>query len=142
MNSTDAIAAATQAYVYGYPLCYNLDEIGKFPAGASTILPYVLPWNTFGLARDLLDPSAEFVSPNNDTLYMLAPLDLSSGPLVLHVPDTNDRYYVLQCVDARTHNFAYIGRRATGTAEAEFLLVPAGVQRPQGELVLQGMHRR
>jgi hypothetical protein len=43
-------------------------------------------------------------------------------PLVLHVPDTADRYYVLQFVDAWTNNFAYIGRRATGTAEAEYLL--------------------
>jgi hypothetical protein len=120
-------------------LCYNLDEIGKFPAGESTILTTALPWNSFGLARELLDPSAEFVSPNNDTLYMLAPLDLSSGPLVLHVPDTHDRYYVLQCVDAWTNNFAYIGRRATGTGEAEFLLVPADYTGdvPAGMTVLQ-----
>ena len=49
-----------------------------------------------------------------------------SGPQVLHVPNTGDRYYVLQFVDAWTNNFAYIGRRATGTAEAEYLLVPTG----------------
>jgi hypothetical protein len=56
--------------------------------------------------------------------------------VVLHVPDTHDRYYVLQFVDAWTNNFAYIGRRATGTAEAEYLLtdgaddgpVPDGMQ--------------
>ena len=41
---------------------------------------------------------------------------------MLHVPDTHDRYYVLQFIDAWTNNFAYIGRRATGTAEAEYLL--------------------
>jgi hypothetical protein len=72
------------------------------------------------------DPGA--ISPNNDTLYLIAPLDLSGGPLVLHVPDTHDRYYVLQFVDAWTNNFAYIGRRATGTAEARYLLVPVGYQ--------------
>ena len=33
---------------------------------------------------------------------------------------------MLQFVDAWTNNFAYIGRRATGTAEAEYVLVPAG----------------
>jgi hypothetical protein len=42
------------------------------------------------------------------------------------VPDTGGRYYVLQFVDAWTNNFAYIGRRATGTAEAEYLLVGPG----------------
>jgi hypothetical protein len=45
---------------------------------------------------------------------------------VLHVPDTAGRYYVLQFVDAWTNNFAYIGRRATGTGEAEFLLAADG----------------
>jgi hypothetical protein len=53
---------------------------------------------------------------------VLAMLDVRQGPVVLHVPDTHDRYYVLQFVDAWSNNFAYIGRRATGTAEAEFLL--------------------
>jgi hypothetical protein len=47
---------------------------------------------------------------------------------VLHVPDTADRYYVLQFVDAWTNNFAYIGRRATGTGEARYLLAGPGYQ--------------
>lgn len=139
MTSSEVTAAATQAYIYGYPLCYNLDEIAKLPSGESGIFQKVVPWNSFALARDLLDPAAEFVSPNNDTLYLIAPLDLSAGPQVLHVPDTHDRYYVLQCVDAWTNNFAYIGRRATGTAEAEYLLVPPGFSgdRPAGMTVVE-----
>src|ERR671936_276007 len=74
-------------------------------------------------ARQLLGPETKFVSPNNDTLYVVAQCDVRQGPLVLHVPDAGDRYYVLQFIDAWTNNFAYIGRRATGTAEAEYLLV-------------------
>lgn len=128
MVDTEVVAAAAQAYIYGYPLVYNLSEIEKLPSGESTIFGTPVPWNSFGRVRNLLDPTAEFVSPNNDTLYLIAPLDLSGGPLVLHVPDTHDRYYVLQFVDAWTNNFAYIGRRATGTAEAHYLLVPVGYQ--------------
>jgi hypothetical protein len=121
------VEAATRAYIYGYPLLYNLDEIGKLVAGTGTILgKRVVPWNTFGYARELLDHTAEFVSPNNDTLYLVAPLDLSDGPVRVDVPDTADRYYVLQCVDAWTNNFAYIGRRATGTAAGSFTFVPPG----------------
>jgi hypothetical protein len=45
---------------------------------------------------------------------------------VLHVPDTAGRYYVMECIDAWSNNFAYPGRRATGTAEGEFLLAPRG----------------
>jgi hypothetical protein len=66
------------------------------------------------------------VRSNNDTLYVLAACDVRQGPLVLHVPDTGGRYYVLQFVDAWTNNFAYIGRRATGTSEGECLLAADG----------------
>jgi hypothetical protein len=76
---------------------------------------------------------ARFVSPNNDTLYLVAMCDVRSGPLVLHVPDTDDRYYVLQFVDAWTNNFAYIERRATGTAEGRYLLAARGTNGPAPE---------
>jgi hypothetical protein len=129
------IKAAAELYVYGYPLVYSLREVDGIATGHSS-LPVSAPWNTFGYARDLLGPETTFVSPNNDTLYILAALDLRAGAQVLHVPDTADRYYVLQFVDAWTNNFAYIGRRATGTAEARYLLAapddpveaPAGMQ--------------
>jgi len=117
---------ATRGYIYGYPMLYNLDEIDKLVTGRGTLLDRAVPWNTFGFARSLLDHTAEFVSPNNDTLYLVAPLDLSGGPVRLEVPDTADRYYVLQCVDAWTNNFAYIGRRATGTGAGSFTFVPPG----------------
>jgi hypothetical protein len=117
----EQVQAAAQMYVYGYPLVYCLREVAGFAQGQSS-LPLSAPWNEFGYARELLGPETTFVSPNNDTLYTLAALDLRSGPQVLHVPDTADRYYVLQFVDAWTNNFAYIGRRATGTGERRFLL--------------------
>lgn len=118
----EAVKLAAEAFLYGYPLVYNLREIAKFPAGPNLVGAQALPYNTLGYARHLLGPDAHFVSPNNDTLYLLAMCDVRQGPLVLHVPDTHDRYYVLQFVDAWTNNFAYIGRRATGTAEARYLL--------------------
>ena len=84
------------------------------------------PFNTFSHARTLAGPQDTFVTINNDTVYSMAQLDLSVGPVALHVPDTAGRYYVLQFVDAWTNNFAYVGHRATGTAEGDFLLVPPG----------------
>lgn len=131
------VEAATQMYVYGYPLVYYLREMAGFTEGHSS-LPLSAPWNEFGHARELLGPETTFVSPNNDTLYTLAALDLRAGPQVLHVPDTAERYYVLQFVDAWTNNFAYIGRRATGTSERRFVIAGPDdtTQAPEGiELV-------
>ena len=79
-----------------------------------------------GTRRALAGPDEKFVSINNDTLYSIANVDASGGPVRLDVPDSAGRYYVLQFVDAWTNNFAYVGHRATGTAARAFLLVPPG----------------
>ena len=121
----EKVKQATQVALYGYPLVYNVAEMGKMTQGGS-LLKDPAPYNTFGYGRELLGPTAKFVTPNNDTLYLMAVCDLRNGPLVLHVPDTHDRYYVLQFVDAWTNNFAYIGPRATGTSAGDYLIVPPG----------------
>jgi hypothetical protein len=121
------VQAAAQASIYGYPLVYNMKKMEGFVAGGGSI-PVSAAFNEFGYARKLLGPETKFVSPNNDTLYIIAVCDVRPGPLVLHVPDADDRYYVLQFVDAWTNNFAYIGRRAMGTAEARYLLAPWGYE--------------
>ena len=125
VGGVERVQLAAQVYTYGYPLVYNLHEIDGFANNIAS-LPFSAPYNEFGYARELLGPETEFVSPNNDTLYVLAACDVRQGPLVLHVPDTGGPYYVLQFVDAWTNNFAYIGRRATGTNEGEFLLAADG----------------
>jgi hypothetical protein len=130
---TIEVAEAADLYVYGYPLVYCTDEILNMPKGRNMLIPTEVPFNSFGAARQLLGPEAKFVSPNNDTLYLFAPLDVSGGPVLLHTPDTGDRYYVLQFVDAWSNNFAYVGRRATGTAAGDFLLVPSGYTGPERE---------
>jgi hypothetical protein len=138
-DTVEAVKLAAEAFVYGYPLVYNLREIAKFPTGPNLVSPQPLPYNTFGYARHLLGPDAHFVSPNNDTLYLVAMCDVRQGPLVLHVPETHDRYYVLQFVDAWTNNFAYIGRRATGTTETRYVLAAHDFQgdAPDGMTVVR-----
>ncbi|MFG2824292.1 DUF1254 domain-containing protein [Kitasatospora sp. NPDC048365] len=114
---------AADAYVYGYPLVCDLSMVGTFHvSGLGAIGPG--PFNTFGHADELATPASHFVSVNNDTVYSAAQLDLSGGPLLLHVPDTAGAYYVLQFIDAWTNNFAYIGRRSTGTGEQTWLITP------------------
>ena len=66
------------------------------------------------------------VGPNIDTLYGFSWLDLAAEPQVIEVPETHDRYYSIQLIDAYQNSFAYIGRRATGTAAGAFVLTPPG----------------
>lgn len=121
----DAVELAAQAFVYGYPLEYALREIAGFTSGHGT-LPVGGPWNELHHGHELLDPQTEFVSPNNDTLYSLSSLDLRGGPLLLDVPETGSRYYVLQMIDAWTDNFAYVGTRSHGGDGGRFLLAAPG----------------
>ncbi len=94
--------------------------------------------NAFIHARRLLGAGgSRVVTPNNDTLYSNAWLDLSRGPVVIEVPDTADRYYVLGFLDFWTNPFAHVGRRLNGTGAGTFLVtgpgwsgeVPAGMTR-------------
>lgn len=63
------------------------------------------------------------VGVNRDTLLAVGWLDLSKGPQVLRVPDMAGRYYSVQFTDPSTNtNFAYVGKRTTGTEAGSYLI--------------------
>ncbi len=90
------------------------------------------------------------VGVNHDTLMTVGWLDLRKAPLVLHVPDMNDRYYSVQFTDpANNTNFAYVGKRTTGTQTGDYLItgpnwkqmMPGGMKRissPNNSVLLVG----
>ena len=64
---------------------------------------------------------------NHDTLLTAGWLDLSKRPLVLHVPDMNERYYSVQFTDPTKNTvFAYVGKRTTGTQAGDYLITGPG----------------
>ena len=72
-------------------------------------------------------PRVATTGVNRDTLLTVGWLDLSKGPLVLHVPEMNDRYYSVQFTDPlKNTNFAYVGKRATGTQAGDYLVSGPG----------------
>jgi hypothetical protein len=134
----DLAALAAEAFVYGFPLVFDLQEVDRFAQEGMGSVP-AAAFNSFGHATQLAGPEDRFVSINNDTVYSIAQVDVSGGPVHLDVPDAAGRYYVLQFVDAWTNNFAYVGHRATGTESGVYLLVAPDWdgQAPSGETVIR-----
>ncbi len=107
---------ATEVYVYAYPLV--LMDVTKQVQTAKT------PVNTFAHRRASIDASGtDVLNPNPDVLYSEAWLDLARDPVVLSVPDTHGRYYVMALLDAWTNVFQSPGKRTTGTKKGDFVIV-------------------
>lgn len=100
--------------------------------------------NLFTPERALLTAGkSRVVMPNNDTLYINAWLDLSAGPLVISVPDTGNRYYVLGMLDYFTNPFAHVGTRTTGNGAGSLLVSGPGWNgEPPPEHQAPGRHLR
>ncbi len=99
------------AYTYLYPLV--IMDLTRRQAGRArkASLMQSGPMNTFVHVREL--PPADFkgvVRPNFDTLYSLAWLDLTRGPVVVSSAAVTDgRYYELPMYDMWTDQFAVPG---------------------------------
>lgn len=92
-----------------------------------------IPVNTLYAAPVIADPSTSGASllttGAKDLLYFGGWLDLKKGPQVLHVPDFTGRYYSIQFTNPSDGgDFAYIGKRATGTGAGDFLITGPGWQ--------------
>lgn len=127
ISEQEAHAIAVNAYLYFYPLV-TMDltrrQMTNAPAGKKLGAG---PPNMFHSVAEY--PSATdkvVVRPNFDTLYSTAWLDLTGEPVVVSVPDTNGRYYLLPVLDMWTDVFASPGWRTTGTGTQHFLVAPAG----------------
>lgn len=105
-----------QAYVYGYPLLLMQETKNTMLKGQSQVNHFthnrIFPDHTF----------RNVVRPNDDTLYSVAWLDLNDDPVVLSVPNTEGRYYVMPFMDAFTNVFATVGKRETGTQAGAYLV--------------------
>jgi DNA sulfur modification protein DndE len=121
---SDAIGFA--AATWGGPLVtmYNLrynDAVGPHAKAKPNTI-----WRMDDISTPELSREAGYVTPNVNTLYGFGFLDLSAEPMILSVPDSRGRYYMVEIVDFWTNAFAYAGGVATGYKGGRFALVGPG----------------
>jgi hypothetical protein len=122
----DAAKLFAEAYVYGLPLVL-MDTTRLARTAVPKADDHRAPANQFTHSQKFPDPTfTAVVSPNADTLYSSAWLDLSKGPVVMRLPETGNRYYLMQLLDAWTNTFACPGTRTTGNGPGEFAVVGPG----------------
>ncbi len=113
-----------EAYTYGYPLVL-MDATKKVVTNVPVPDPKArAPINQFSHTESFPSPDdKDVVSPNADTLYSSAWLDLSEEPIVLQLPDTYGRYYLMPILDAWSNVIASPGKRTTGTQAGNYAIV-------------------
>lgn len=117
---TDVRGIAEEAFIFGYPLVV-MDVTRR----SMLTEPSAEPAELNRLRHRRAFPDASFtavVSPNADTLYSTGIISLEAGPLVLHVPDSGGRYYLMPVLSAWTDVFASPGSRTTGNGEQGFVI--------------------
>ena len=123
--SPDIELLAAEAFTYLYPLA--MMDVTRAKLTDPNVKALSGAPNTFVHVRAF--PTADFrdvVRPNFDTLYSSVWFDLTDGPVVVHIPDSAGRYFLLPMMDMWTDVFTVPGKRTTGTSEQHFVLTPPG----------------
>ncbi|HCL83880.1 MAG TPA: hypothetical protein DIC22_07890 [Chitinophagaceae bacterium] len=123
LSKDSVLIIAKAAYMYAVPLALMDITRRKITNTETPVDSRAAPVNQFFISTRF--PDAKFTSvvrPNADTYYTSGFLDLTPEPIVLTVPDTRGRYYLLPMLDAFGNVFASPGKRTTGTQADTFLI--------------------
>jgi len=113
---------ARRATIYLFPV-YEMYRT-RWQATVSEANPLRQRLNRFRHIAQLADHRARSVTtPNNDTFYSSAWLDLSLEPMFLTVPPVGDLYYSYAFMDLFTNNFAYVSHRLHGGEPPTHMIV-------------------
>jgi len=124
-----AFEAAEAAFIFGLPIVMNYAVLHAFVIDRASG-QYKAPFNAiYNDTRVFTWQDTAIPTPNSDTPYSMAWMDLRAEPVVLSVPDVPaGRYFSVQICDANTYNVGYIGSRATGQGAGSWLIAPPGWQ--------------
>lgn len=127
VTPAEARAIATEAYIFGFPLVDHYRIQHAYFVNRQNP-EYKAPWNQIRNTPRVFTPDDKAIqTPNSDTPYSFAGLDLRAEPMVLTIPPIEQgRYFSVQLIDLYTHNFAYLSSRTTGNGGGNFLLAGPG----------------
>lgn len=131
-------AIAEEGFIYGLPLvmCYTANY--EFWVGKDSGQYKAPLGELFNERRVFTYEDTAVITPNSDTPYSFACVDLRAEPTVVSVPAVPaPRYYSVMLCDFNAFNFGYIGSRATGVEAGDYLIVgpnwkgetPAGIKK-------------
>lgn len=126
VKEVEALALATEAYVYAYPLV-TMEMTRRVMTNVEKPEGTRAPMGQFVRMREY--PSAKFrdvTAPNADTLYTTTWLDVSKEPWILSIPDMKGRYFLFPMLDGWTNVFQVPGKRTTGTKAQKFAITGPG----------------
>jgi len=121
-GDNEADAQIRAAFLYAYPY-FEFMWLRDQALHNENSLTYTR-LNAFRHQRHLAGPADRWANgPIRDTMYSTAWLDVGHAPVLLSLPDSADRYYVLVLIGADTNSFEYLGRRSTGTGARKVAIV-------------------
>ena len=124
---TEARKIAAEAFIYGFPLVDSYKTL--YAQAVDTHGPdFKASFNHIGNSANVFTPDDRaIITPNSDTPYSFIWMDLRAEPVVLTLPKIDPkRYYSVQLIDLYTYNFAYLGRRTTGSGGGNFMIAGPG----------------
>ncbi len=108
---------AKEAYIYAFPAVEHNKVIWKI------LDNYQMAPNQFFANTELFTPEhTTVVSPNNDTYYTYAILDIRNEPVVISIPKIEKRYFSFQLCDIFTNCPEYISMLATGDGPGNYMI--------------------
>jgi hypothetical protein len=123
LTKEETKAIAEEGFIYGLPIVMNYAVMYAYAVDKGNP-EFKAPFNQIkNEARVFTYKDTAIVTPNSDTPYSFAWLDLRAEPIVLSVPAVEKgRYYAVQLEDGNTFNYGYIGSRATGNDAGDYLV--------------------